>query len=105
MRRSSVDLPHPDGPISDTNSPARTVSDTSTSASTARLLPALNTLLAPRTVTASRRAAPSVPTSTAAALGHHASSGRTRLCMIWWSARVTSPAITRPSAAAPNTAV
>ena len=34
IRRSSVDLPQPDGPISDTNSPGATVRSTSTSAST-----------------------------------------------------------------------
>jgi len=30
--RSSVDLPHPDGPTIDTNSPGRTVNDTFSSA-------------------------------------------------------------------------
>src|SRR5262245_38770483 len=43
MRRNRVDLPHPDGPISDTNSPGSTARSTSTNASTRFGRPSLNT--------------------------------------------------------------
>ena len=52
MSRSNVDLPQPDGPISETNSPGATVRSTSTSASTRSALPALNTLPTPPISTA-----------------------------------------------------
>ena len=44
ISRSRVDFPHPDGPISDTNSPGSTVRSMSTSASTAFGRPPLNDL-------------------------------------------------------------
>ena len=52
ISRSSVDLPHPDGPIRLTNSPGATARSTSTSASTCRVVPGLNTLPAFVTSTA-----------------------------------------------------
>ncbi len=52
MRRSRVDLPQPDGPMSETNSPAATVRSMSSSALTSPVLVA-NLLPTPRTTTAS----------------------------------------------------
>ena len=52
MSRSRVLLPHPDGPISDTNCPLSTVRSTSDSAVTSSGRPWLNTLLTPATDTA-----------------------------------------------------
>src|SRR5215212_937881 len=52
IRRSSVDLPQPDGPISETNSPGSMMRSMSTSASTRLDLPALNTFESFDTTTA-----------------------------------------------------
>ena len=55
IRRSCVDLPHPDGPISETNSPGSIVRSMSTSASTAFGWPTLKTFVRLRTSTALTR--------------------------------------------------
>ena len=53
MSRSSVDLPHPDGPMSETNSPSCTVSSMPVSAVTVAPFAPVKIRSTPRTTTAS----------------------------------------------------
>ena len=93
MRRSSVLLPQPDGPISETNSPGWMVRSMSTSASTWLGLPRLNTLR--HTSDPDRRRAPVI----------HRSSAFGRFRMRNRSRRAMRPATARPSTAAARMAV
>ena len=92
IKRSSVDFPHPDGPMRLTNSPGATTRSTSTSASTCRVVPGLKTFPAPVTSTAF-----------AAVMRTASAGGRLRLAAA--SKAATTPTIARPRAAAPNRAV
>ena len=69
MRRMSVDLPHPLGPMSETNSPAATVRSIASSACTWPVRVS-NTLSTPRTSTARRSG--SEPGGGGAAVGRSA---------------------------------